>query len=1617
MSSDQKQKRIALSVRGRVASGAVAASLAVAVAVPALGVGSDSGIEFGIEGAAEVDGTTYVADRDSYVARVTVPADLTFDADKSIVYAEGVEGPETDAWEDKTPADAKEGDPRVYETTLSRAEVTAGAEASIVVTKDGVEQAAEVIELVAAKVDSAAPAVSIQMSQSRAGQETVKAEGAADKKVDYYAKEGLKANITVEDKTFDASATKVNGKVLADDQWVADGDKHTATLDCSSIDDIEIETADKVGNSSSAEYGASGSTVDADGSAVDGDAFAVDASKPQTTIEFNGDASEGYFNVSSVDVKITVSANDNYADSRIEVNGAAQDDWKRSDLADGSHVYEKTFSDQGSYRIVVVNNKTWGEVPGTRPERQLVIDRTAPKIVVAWSEGEASSGSYYDAKRIATVTVTDESFDAAATAIEAAGGTVGKWTVDKEDASKHIATVTFDKDGVYGLKVSATDLAGNAATPYDSDEFVVDKTAPKINVAWDNESSENDKYYDAPRTATITVDEVNYDQSLVKVEGGTVSWDADDPKKGTVTFDKDGTYQLKVSATDLAGNTAKPYDSGEFVVDQTAPVINVAWDNVDAKGEKDGKTYYDAARTATITVDEANYDQGLVAVDAPGATVTWDADDPRKCVVTFDADGEYRLQVEAADLAGNQASRVDSGTFVVDTTAPQATVTYDLNDAANGAYFSAVRTATIEIDEVNFDKGLVSISAEGDEGSYEVSDWTDDGSKHTATVTFSNSDKAFNLKVEGTDLARRAVEFGRDNEGKAVTSYASGVFYVDTVAPVVRISRDKTPTNSYQGVDYYNEVVTATIEVTDDHFDAVTSVLNVAGSQSESAWSQSASDPHVWTKTVVFAEGADKSLSVDAKDLAGNVPDPAKSTLSYGPFTVDMTAPEVTSASVSTTPVNNYSTSYYFYNRAASASIELFDNISLESISVVDAGDGYYSRDVLVSANAIIGNASATATLTFADGHEFDRDVVVKTSDLAKNERYWSISPTGTVRVLSEQEVENLSVFNPDKVYPEGLLKDTVAPQLSLFGVTEGEYYNAPQTVSLTVDELNYPYLQTFEPDQGVFTVTKQAGDASRAQTSWTRTVSYLGISAQEGLSFTDDHGVTYTYDQFGMSETFSEDGHYVIDAQLTDPAKNQGTAHLAEFTIDQTAPTVQVDFDNNDVRNGKYYKAARTATITVTEHNFDPSLISIETTGTVGGWSDDGDVHTATVTFSADGVHNLSVSGKDKAGNEMAPYKADEFVVDLTAPTVTITGVEDAHAYKDQVMPVISFADEANFDASGTTYTLTGTKNGEVSYEVAVSDDALGRTVTYADFVSDAAVDDIYTLTAHLTDLAGNEAEAKLTFSVNRFGSTFRVVDADAYKKNNGYLTRSRGVTVEEINVSGVASEEHGVTVTQGVSTTELVRNEAASASGYTIDEGTSKAEESNGWAVYTYSIAAGNFSTDGRYHVSVHSNDLAENINTSSDYYDRAAGAESAAEVDFILDTTDPVITNLSVHDGDVIDSDEYEGTFKVVENIGISEVKVLVDGQEVVSKGDAYGNYTFYVQKAAFTDRDLKITATDLAGRTGEAEARGFHVTTNILELHLAWVIAGVAAVVAAIGGIVFVLVKRKKEEGER
>ena len=1125
-------------------------------------------------------------------------------------------------------------------------------------------------------------------------------------------------------------------------------------------------------------------------------------------------------------------------------------------------------------------------------------------------------------------------------------------------------------------------------------------------------------------TPTVTITETNFDanKTVVKVDGNEVDdleWESDGDTHIATLEEIDAEnkqHSIEVSTTDKA-NHAVTSNNNKFSIDTNPLTFMVEWENDPAQGDKvkdengTATTYYPGARTAKITPSDNLFDVDEITVDTgnEGVKATWtskeDAGEDAKTgywTVSFPNDGSYRLQVWGTDFGGNEAVKYDSQPFVIDTDEPVLSVAFNDKDVdADGttSYYAAERTATITVTEDNFNPDRVTITGRGQQG-----EWQDSGNTHTLNVTFPESADPYEMTVSVTD---RAGNGSVDAEGKAYT-YDSGAFVVDLKAPTVSIALNQKLVQTFNGVDYFSAAPTATVTVKDVNFKEADSNITVTGG-TVGTWTKGDTDKNgvtTWTAPVTFTEGTGRTLSVTAADWANHdatgaygtaTTDSAGTPLASGTFTVDLTAPEVTSASVDQDPSNNYGDNYYF-NAATTLTVNVEDAIGLESLSVVDADedDQYYVLDNQIEAGA----TSGTVTIGFADGHDFDRAVTVRTTDLAGNYRYWSIAPDGTVQAVNYADPSNEPVF--DGTYPETMLQDTVDPVVTLSGAQAGTYYNSPQSILLSVEELNIPILKTFEPDQVVLTVTQVAGDASGATRTWTRPLSQLA-STGEGIGY-------------ALTEPLSADGHYTITAQVTDPATNQGTAKIGEFTIDQTAPVVEVAFDNNDVRNGKYYNAGRTATITVTEHNFDPSLVSVETNGAVGSWSTNGDVHTLTVSFSADGVYNLAVSGADQAGNAMTPYQADEFVVDTQAPEITFGGVEDATAYNGDVEPTITYADEANFDPNGITYTVTGTKNGTVDYQAFTSSEAQGATVSYANFVREPDVDDIYTINAHMADLAGNEAEGSVTFSVNRFGSTFRVVDAGSYTENDGYLTERRDVVVEEINVSGVASENHGVTVTEGTNVDELTLNDEAQDTGYTIESGTSHAEDSNGWSVYTYRIAAGNFDRDGRYHVSVQSNDLATNTNTSSNYYDREAGETAAAEVDFILDTTDPVISNLNISDGATYDADTYEGSFTVVENIGVRDVEVLVDGKAVKASDDGFGTYTFEVSSAAFTPRSLEITATDLAGRTGTAAADGFHVTTDIFELHLPWVIAGVIVVLAVAGGAYYLLVVKPKRDDE-
>ncbi len=141
---------------------------------------------------------------------------------------------------------------------------------------------------------------------------------------------------------------------------------------------------------------------------------------------------------------------------------------------------------------------------------------------------------------------------------------------------------------------------------------------------------------------------------------------------------------------------------------------------------------------------------------------------------------------------------------------------------------------------------------------------------------------------------------------------------------------------------------------------------------------------------------------------------------------------------------------------------------------------------------------------------------------------------------------------------------------------------------------------------------------------------------------------------------TFSEDNNNIqFSFSMTDRANNTSEKTSDMFSIDQTAPIINVVFDT-PAGNNDYYRENRTATIIVTERNFDASLISTTITNEIGGvpvlsfTSNSNTEHIAVITF-GEGDYTFDIEGSDRANHTATVnYSGGNekiFHVDMTNP------------------------------------------------------------------------------------------------------------------------------------------------------------------------------------------------------------------------------------------------------------------------------------------------------------------------------------------------------------------------------
>ena len=519
----------------------------------------------------------------------------------------------------------------------------------------------------------------------------------------------------------------------------------------------------------------------------------------------------------------------------------------------------------------------------------------------------------------------------------------------------------------------------------------------------------------------------------------------------------------------------------------------------------------------------------------------------------------------------------------------------------------------------------------------------------------------------------------------------------------------------------------------------------------------------------------------------------------------------------------------------------------------------------------------------------------------------------------------------------------------------------------------------------------------------------------------------------------YNTDGDFTFDIAVKDKAMNSSDKFTQQkFTVDKTAPVIDVSFDNNSAKNGNYYKADRTATIKITEHNFNsgsqyvniPVTAEGATAPSVVGWSGSGDDHNATVSFNKDGKYSFTVDYTDLAGNKAVQKKVDSFYIDKTAPEVEITGVADHQAYNGTVAPVVTYRDDNFTDDHDFKFTKINI-DSKVDDTSKFDYDTGGNGVTefiykYRDFAEVLENDGIYNFTVELSDKAGNSTSKSVTFSVNRFGSTFRTTDEPTEKLiNNGYTNAEQDIVVEEINVTPLT--KHSVTLAKsGGNSTELVEN-----TDYTF----TSSNNGNEWCKSVYTVNKKNFSDEAAYTVTIMSVDKAKNTNNN-----RMASSSLSTEqknkreyaISFVVDKTSPLVSITGIKDNELYK--EASKKVKIVcedDNLDKSKLVVTLDNKKLAEgkdytivddkDGSIAGMLTAEIVLKAETGgikENLKVTIGDLAGNTGEKSVDNFILSANIFQRFFAnpvlviCTFAGLALVIAAV--IFFVAKKRKKAE---
>ncbi|UFT99197.1 Ig-like domain-containing protein [Radiobacillus kanasensis] len=1096
-----------------------------------------------------------------------------------------------------------------------------------------------------------------------------------------------------------------------------------------------------------------------------------------------------------------------------------------------------------------------------------------------------------------------------------------------------------------------------------------DVTAPVVNLYG---VEDGELYHDKKLDFVVEVVDEHFNPDGVTITGinSDNEWESSGDGKYYKTFPvTDGDYAVTANAKDKLGNSSAE-ESVKFSLHNGEPSLEVKHNGTPVEGNSyfNKDTVLDLTVTNAIPIGSAElkvYKDGQATpygdflIDGNTATFR----------ETFTESGEYRFEVTVTDKENNYKHEIldEEVRFTIDKVKPELTITDENGEPIVDGFYKS-KQVTVEVKEEYFNKDDIQIEVLKDEepqsGYFE--NWNKLWNDTYKAIADIQEDGRYEIRVTAKDPA-----------GNQVTDSVS--FTIDGTPPELSIT-------GVEDGKHYKTDVEAIINVNDKHIDEENTNLKVEVLESIGTdnWKTvnigkelEFTDGEAEIRHLFQTEGRYR-ITLSSKDILSNTEEKVVT------FTVDKQAPDVgidgvtneaiysedKEVTISVDEVNFDHNNVDF--RVKRNNEDITDEVEKHaqdnwknsspnaSFTYEFDKDGFY--EISIQSMDAAGNASETVTRKFSidrnapsiDVHGVedqqhyneDKDVRIRIEDLNMDEEQISVNVTkdgdtydvgeldvkhpwlpwfgNTVATLDhtfsevgDYVIEINVVDNTDREQKKvvNFTIDKTEPVLNITGVTDKEFFKESETVIFSAEDLN---IDQSDIDLKVETLNQETGEK-------------VPYSVEEDFKIKDGKA-TFSY-------TFADEKTYIVTLRSQDKAGNVAVTKQRTFTIDGTAPGLEINIDSKD-DNGDYLSSSGEMEVSITETNFKNNDVTFKVTkngtditkqveGDLGSkWRNASKRSELTYTFDGDGSYSIVLEAEDEAGNESIETK--NFTIDKVNPSIDISGVNGQAHYNENV-PIDIEIKDVNFKTNIVKVSRNG-KNYDVG-DLSVDKNLYSNSI--AKLSHTFKLEGTYRIQVTSIDKADRRDSEEVTFTVDKTAPVLSIDNVD----DNDYLPSSRkvAVSVEETNY-----EENSVQF-------QVTRN------GQDITE-----QFGTGWTNDgVLSNESYVFNQDGEYSISISAIDKAGNKSTSK-------------QKTFTIDTKRPSIDITGVEDGEYYnESKSVQATIKDV-NFESNIIRVTRNGARYQVGGFSVdrNKYADSIATLSHTfsqegDYEIEVEAIDKAG----------------------------------------------------